>query len=423
MKLRVLTLLGLLAFTAGSMIQAQDYDDIYYDGSSSSTKVKKETKKVETRAGRATVEVLPRYSSSATSNYQTDRDVDEYNRHGAKFEYDLSDTLDVDSLRDRDVFANTQRIERFYNPDIVISCNDGELVELYYNETPTVNIIIGTNYGYSPRVGWGFGWGTYCYDPWYDPWYPTRWYGYYRPFGWGFYATWHGPYYYEWGWGWSRPFYRHHYAGWHGWGYGRRHYWDRPGHYYASTYHHGHYTTGRRPGDGRSHLSGAANRPYTRSGSSSYAGVRGGSRTGVGTGSISNGRQRPSSYSNNSSGMYTGRQRPSGSVGNTGNIGRSTTSRGSSSGWSGGSVRSRGASSSSSSSYGTSRSSSPSRSYSPSSSGYSGSRSSGYSSGSSRSSSGYSGGGYSGGSRGGGGYSGGGGGGGRSGGGGGGHRR
>ena len=52
MKYRVLTLLGVLALSAGVFIQAQDYDDIYYDASktSGSTKAAKVTTPAKTVA-------------------------------------------------------------------------------------------------------------------------------------------------------------------------------------------------------------------------------------------------------------------------------------------------------------------------------------------------------------------------------------
>ena len=37
MKYRILTMVGLLALSAGAILQAQDYDDIYYDASKSTT--------------------------------------------------------------------------------------------------------------------------------------------------------------------------------------------------------------------------------------------------------------------------------------------------------------------------------------------------------------------------------------------------
>ena len=398
MKFKVLSLLGVLAFSAGSVIQAQDYDDIYYDGSSN-TKVA--TEKRTTRVSTTAMQVPARYKVTVQKNYQVDRDVDEYNRRG-DYADEYADTL-AHNPADADVFSNTERIERFYNPDIVVLSNDPELVELYFDSRPSINLVIGSNYGYVPRIGWGWGYGNYWYDPWYaslyDPWYsiydpfyrPWGWYGWSRPyFCWGWSWGWHGSWYYAgWGWGWGRSWYAG--RGWdhHGW---NHHGWNGNG----GRYHAG--VGGRRPGDHRSMLDGSTNHRYTsRAGAGS---------SGVGrAGSVTNGRQRPSAYgSGYRSGATTNRQRPSSTMGNTDSYNRG-------SGWSGGSVRNR----STSSGY----SSSPSRTRST--SGYSsGSSSRSYSSGSSSHS--YSGGGYSGGSsRGGGGFSGGGGH--SGGGGGGGHRR
>lgn len=389
--------MGVLALCAGTVIHAQDYDDIYYDGSKSTTEVKQETKKVETT--RVRTQVPTTYKVTVEKNYQTERDVDEYNRRGGIYSQPENDTLYLDAPDDGTMFGNTQRIERFYNPDIVVLSDDDELVELYYDNAPSVNLIIGTNYGYTPRVGWGFGYGNYwpyyAYDPFYDPFYDlyyTGWYGWRRPYyGWYSYYGWSRPYWhYSWGWG-----------GHYGWGWDT---WGRPwGHHgphmwsYGTIYHntnrwHGHHGH-RLPGDNRSLLSGS------RRGAGTTAGIRGTGGTGrTGAGTINNGRTRPSTLSGR--GMTTGRTRPSSAVGN---INRST---GTSGGYSGGSVRSRGTNSSGYSGS-SSRSSSRSSSYSG------GSRSSGYSSGYSGGSrsSGYSGGsrssGYSGGSRSSGGFSGG----------------
>lgn len=419
MKLRVLTLLGVLALGAGTVIQAQDYDDIYYDGGKNTTEVKKETKKVETT--RTRTEVPTQYKVTVQKNYQTDRDVDEYNRRGGIYAQPENDTLYLDAPENEGTFGNTQRIERFYNPDIVVLSDDDELVELYYDNAPTVNLVIGSNYGYTPRFGWGFGnyWPYYAYDPFYDPfwdpWYYSGWYGWHRPY-YSWYG-WHSPWYYSswsWGWGWH--------GGWRGW-YDP---WARPwGHYgphmwsYGTIYHNTDrywHRDNRLPGDHRSLLSGSGSR---RGGGFTSNGTRSGVRTAGNNphrgGTITTGRTRPSTMS----GVNTGRTRPSSAVGN---INHNTLGGGGGTGYSGGSVRNRGTSSSSysgsssssrsyspsstsrSSSYGTSRSSSYGSSRS---SGYSGSssRSSGYSGSSSRSS-GYSGG-FSGGSRSSGGFSGG----------------
>lgn len=376
--------MGVLALCAGTVIHAQDYDDIYYDGSAS--EVKQETKKVETTKTRT--QLPTSYKVTVQKNYQTDRDVDEYNRRGGIYSQPDNDTLYLDAPDDGTMFGNTQRIERFYNPDIVVLSDDDELVELYYDNASSVNLIIGSNYGYTPRVGWGFGYGNYWpyyYDPFYDPWYYSGWYGWHRP-----YYSWYGPWYSTWyytNWGY-RPWY---YGGWYGhrpWGYGGYYggYWGG-GHWTNNNGRwHGHHGN-RLPGDSRSLLSGSRRGSGTTASTRGLRGANGSTRTGAGT--INNGRTRPSSMVG--SGMTTGRTRPSSAVGN---INRSTTSGG---GYSGGSVRSRGTSSSSYSGSSSRSGSSSGRSYSPSSSSrsYSGSSSRSYSGSSSRS---YSGGGFSGGS-------------------------
>ena len=82
MKYRVFALLGVLALGAGAVLQAQDYDDIYYDASKSTTKVKT---KVETPAKTVSVygEVPEKYKVAVRDNYRVERDDDEYNRRGA----------------------------------------------------------------------------------------------------------------------------------------------------------------------------------------------------------------------------------------------------------------------------------------------------------------------------------------------------
>ena len=157
MKYRILSLLGLMALTAGSLVQAQDYDDIYYDASKAKTTTKV---KVEKPAKTIAVygEVPDEYKVIAQGNYQLERDEDEYNRRGA---YDPEYEIDIngDTIYE-DAFANTRRIERFYNPDIVILSDDDELVELYYDESPTINLIVGSDWGYS-----SYGWAG-SYYPW-----------------------------------------------------------------------------------------------------------------------------------------------------------------------------------------------------------------------------------------------------------------
>lgn len=404
MKYRILTLLGLLALSAGSILQAQDYDDIYYDASKSASKTKVATP-VKTAAVYG--EVPDNYKVAAQSNYRIERDEDEYNRRGAydpsnaPYEIDINgDTIyfENDTIYE-DAFANTRRIERFYNPDIVILSDDDDLVQIYYDESPSINLVVGSDWGIGSYYGysyypWYTGWYEPWYTGWYDPWYSPWHYGWYKPW------YWHSPHLWGWtGWSWTG-------WGWSGWGHrpwiGGPHGWDS-----------GHWTAGwQNPHGGRSTgLSGSSWRD------------RGGR---VGLASNRNGRDRvsasPGTGRNGISARGNDGNRPTG-VGTrntTGSRGGYATGR------SGGNMSSRGTSGvSTRSSSGVSRSPSTSsggsRSYSGGSS--SGRSSGGSYSGGSRSSSG---GGYSsgggGGSR---GSSGGGGGGGSRGGssGGGGHRR
>ena len=230
MKYRIFTLLGLLALSGGMLLQAQDYDDIYYDASTSKkgeAKTTKVTKPAKTIAVYG--EVPEKYKVAVQDNYRVDRDIDEYNRHGVyepDFEVDINgDTIyfNGDSIYDYDeAFANTRRIERFYNPDIVILSDDDDLVELYYSETPTVNLIIGSDFGYS-SYGWGydsyFPWYTHrAYYPWYRGWYDPWYYSWYTP--WYYDSYWYGPRLWGWNyWGYRPWYYRPWYGtyGWNGW--------------------------------------------------------------------------------------------------------------------------------------------------------------------------------------------------------------
>ena len=404
MKYRILTLVGLLALSAGSFLQAQDYDDIYYDGSKSTTGTKKT--KVETPVKTVAVygEVPDTYKVAAQSNYRVERDEDEYNRRGVydpEYALDLNgDTIYSDSIYE-EAFANTHLIERFYNPDIVILSSDDELIELYYDESPTINLVVGSDWGYGSYYGWASSYYPW-YTGWYDPWY--TWYSW-RP--------WHSPFYYSW----YRPY------GYWGWTYSPW-YWGHNHWYWGSGYHHG-WNDWAWHGN-NSHTGHA--RPARPNYDSNW--ISNGHRTGLATNR--NGRTRVDAMGSNRNGISarsTGGNRTGlgSSNGRSGTRGGYATSRGSGNM---GSRSSSGVSPRNSSGYSGSRSSSSGRSGSYSSSGrsgssYSGGRSSGsYSSGGSRSGGSYGGssGSYSSGSSGGGRSSGGGGGhGGSSGGGG--HRR
>jgi hypothetical protein len=95
MKYRIFTLLGLLALGAGALMQAQDYDDIYYDAKKSSNVAVKPDKSSKTVAVYG--DVPDNYKVAAKSNYRVERDEDEYNRRGTfdpTYEIDINgDTI------------------------------------------------------------------------------------------------------------------------------------------------------------------------------------------------------------------------------------------------------------------------------------------------------------------------------------------
>lgn len=421
---KILALLGIFALGGALYASAQDYDDIYYDASKATKKetVKKssgsvslteQTMPTTVRTGKSTVTTITSTPYQVTVTKDGYRDDDEYNRRGA---YDPSTLNDTTYIDDEGSFSNTQRIERFYNPDIIITSNDDELITLYYEDQPTVNLIIGSNWG--PSYGWG--WSSIYYDPWYSsyPWGWYQWNGWYGPswyynwhygwhhgiYGWGYWNGWGYRPWSSWGW---------HY-GWNHWGYGHHYGWDR-----GWDRGRWNYSGGRRPSSvGRGY--GNNNRPSTIGRSD-----RGNIGRRPSNGGIID-RNRPATsrpgVRYNSGNGYNGGGTGSGTVRghrspNMGNVG--TSSRTPSSGVT------RSTQSSGTRSYTPSRSysgsSTPSRSYSTPSRSYGGSSSSSGRSygGSSNIGGGRSSGGYSGGGHSSGGYSGGG----RSGGGGGGHRR
>jgi len=376
MKYRILTLIGLLALSAGSILQAQDYDDIYYDGAKSTASKKAKPAKTVVVYG----DVPDTYKVAAQSNYRVERDVDEYNRRGAydpEYALDLNgDTIYGDTIYE-EAFANTHLIERFYNPDVVILSSDDDLIELYYDESPTVNLIVGSDWGYDNYMGWGlsyypwYSWRSYYpwYAGWYDPWYSPRFYGLYYPHFWGWsYTGWYYTrYHHSWWWGGCHP------HGWDNWA------WHgNTGHSYPSRPH---VSGGTRPSighraglatnrNGRPRVdatssnrngmsprtSSSGNRPSiggSSGGRGGYATNRGGGNMGTrsnsgvttrgsgysggssrGSGSYSGG-SRSSGGSTRSSGSYSGGSRSSGSYGGGSYSGGS--SRGGSSGGGGGS--------------------------------------------------------------------------------------
>lgn len=259
----ILVMMGLFLSVFG--VNAQYYDDIYYDAS----KAKKEAPKIE-KTKKQQSGYSAEENSMAAPTYQVynnvPRNVDEYNRRGRM---SVADTSTVDSLASADagkMFQYTERIERFDNPSIVKSSDDETLKQLYYAND--VNVFVGVP---TTTVSFGLGfadpWFSPWYTPWYNPWYSSwAWnYPYYGGFGWG---GWYRPYYAGWYGGWYDPF----------WGPG---YWHGP-HYPVYGWHGnpGRYSPqGRRPFGGNygvhASTNNAGRRPVIgRSYNPSYSGGR-----------------------------------------------------------------------------------------------------------------------------------------------------
>ena len=123
MNYKFLSLITALLLGSGWAI-AQDYeDDIYYDGKSE-VKTTRPTKVVTQRQNMGNYYGELSTTVTPLSGVVNGRDVDEYNRHTDRY-YMEDDTVYLDN----ESFANTKRIERFHNPDIVIRSNDPELIE------------------------------------------------------------------------------------------------------------------------------------------------------------------------------------------------------------------------------------------------------------------------------------------------------
>lgn len=348
-------LLTAAVFTAAPYAAAQSSfdDDIYFDASKAKKKKEAAKKEVVRIVVPADFKAAEEYAGELTSST---RDIDEYNRRGI---FALPDTAATDTIaldvEAGDAFANTRRIERFYNPDVIVENPDETVAEVYYTDQPIeVNVYYNSPYGY-------FGGPGMYYDPWYfgpgiyNPWYYG---GFYNPWSWGPSWSWNwgwgpswawGP---SWSWGWG--------PGWDwcwgpSWGWGGHHANTRP-HYphgnYAGSYRHaanasgGRFSNsthnGARPASSGSNwnIGNVGSRPGT---TQAYRpGATGGNRGGaVGTNNATG--RRPSSSqvnsnrSNNNS-STTNRNNSSGRSTNSTNYNRSSSNSGSYN--SGGSFRS-----------------------------------------------------------------------------------
>ncbi|MBD5207208.1 MAG: hypothetical protein HDS79_02915 [Bacteroidales bacterium] len=200
------------------VLHAQEFDDIYYNP--------KKDKTVDNS--------LYTKDKQKKSNYIADFqsiDVDEYNRRGQYYESPV-DTIGQGVQNDED-FVYTQKIQKFYNPTIVVD-NADVLDDVLANSYGNVDIVFegGIPYfssiygwpGYYNYYNWGYPywssgyswtWGpSWAYGPsWSWGWGPSWAYGPSWSWGWG--PSWaYGPSW-SWGWGpswgwsagWSRPYY------------------------------------------------------------------------------------------------------------------------------------------------------------------------------------------------------------------------
>lgn len=184
---------------AGTAVQAQEFDDIYYNPKKDSSQ--------------------PVESKKKKSNYIKDFssiDVDTYNRRGQYYESPI-DTIGVQAENGED-FVYTQKIQKFYNPTVVVD-NADILADVIDNSYGNVNIIFENGLPYFNSI---YGWpGYYDYYSWYPSWrWNSSYYWSYNPM-WGFelWPSWSlGPSWawgpsFGWGWGWN-------YGPSWGWGWG-----------------------------------------------------------------------------------------------------------------------------------------------------------------------------------------------------------
>lgn len=197
---------------------AQNYydDDIYYNA----TKEKKQKEEAAKKA--AEQKAAANYvanrsvdfpsSDTYTVNSGSTRDVDEYNRR-----YGTSKSVSGPSADDN-TFANTRKIERYHNPDIVEGSGDETLQYLYYTneaerqqkeDVTQINIYVNNPWGwdswwpyynsYAWGPSWSWGWNSWYWNSWYWPsWYSWNW-GPSWSWGWNWGPSW------SWGWNWGGP--------------------------------------------------------------------------------------------------------------------------------------------------------------------------------------------------------------------------
>lgn len=344
MKLRLTSLIALLLASSFSVISAQGYDDddIYYNPSKVQKKAKQITTSPSTKQNNTNTrsQQVVNYPSADTfipssgSNF----DIDAYNRRGV-FATD-SITHSRSQAAEAQTFENTRKIEKFYNPQVIVESPDNDVAALYYTEPADINITINAP-GY-----WGYSYPYYGYygPSWY--WGSPRWYSswYYDTWAWGWGPSWNWAWGPSWSWGWGGcyypPYWGHHHHYYPSWAANRPSGNVRPG-YSHSSQSSGNMRPGYHYGSGNSRPvyggnSSSSYRPgYSAGSNSSYGAGRGTNRS---SGSSSSYRSNSSSSRNSSSSSYS---RPS-SSGNSGSSYRPSSGGSRSSGGSYGGGRSSG---------------------------------------------------------------------------------
>lgn len=362
-KINTLKSILTAAFVVGTFCvsaYAQDYDDDLYF---SPSKAKKEQAAKAAAAAKAAQQQAARQQQTYQYNYTTEDfpaagsysvsstrplniDVDTYNRRG-----NYSSTANASEPEMTD-FANTRRIERFHNSDVVVATGDTALMEYYYSQPATQDINITIVNEVSPWSS-AWNWNTpsswwrwrYASPSWswsFDPWFDFGWGWNWGPswnWGWNWGPSWSwgwnwGPSW-SWGWNWGPSW------GWGGSGWGPGHHhpappvwgYNRPGanrphapatgngmgssrphNYYDNSVSPGGYT---RPGNmGRPTYGNTGNQP---SGSAVRPAQNGNSQSG-GTYAPSNNSQR----GRNNSGTSTSTSRPQNSQSNNQNYNNSS---------------------------------------------------------------------------------------------------
>lgn len=180
-------------------IIADEYnnDDIYFDSSK-----QKNNKKQKQSVEQTKFESICDYSNG----YKI-RDIDEYNRQGI---YSYIDTTKNDSILIKDGYVYTNRIERFYNPSIVVGSGNQDLIDSYNENQSDINIYVNTYWPPYLYSGWCPMYSAF-YIPWYygiyEPWLHYRWYTCYYDWRW-YYPYFDYPIYHHTNFS-NRRYYRH----------------------------------------------------------------------------------------------------------------------------------------------------------------------------------------------------------------------